>query len=277
MSNEPNVHHEQFDGIEGFPLLESQKTICYQGNLNSARGPYLTGPGMRYWAECGNFFRETRRHFSKTGALLPSSRFLARALASELRKPREPCRILEVGPGTGSVTREILQQMQPGDQLDAVELNGRFVALLKRRFAREWLFHFHRQQVKLIHSAVEDLPGEAVYDHIVSGLPLNNFSVDQVREIFRVYKRLLKPGGTLTYYEYVLIRQLKTPFVNRRERRRLYRVGRVVGDYIRDYQVRRQKVLINVPPAIVRHLHLKPEVDGNGSSDQKAKTVARLA
>ncbi|HEV2946354.1 MAG TPA: methyltransferase domain-containing protein [Gemmataceae bacterium] len=221
---------------------------------------------MRYWDECGNFFRETRRHFHKTGALLPSSRFLARALASELRKRRDlassdpkPCRILEVGPGTGSVTREILKQLHPGDRLDAVELNSRFAALLKRRLAKEWLFHFHCDQVHVIHSAVEELPGEAVYDFIVSGLPLNNFPVSQVREIFRVYERLLKPGGTLTYYEYVLIRQLKTPFVGRRERRRLYRVGRIVGDYIRDYQIRRQKVLINVPPAIVRHLHLKPD------------------
>jgi len=231
--------------------------------------------GMRYWDECGNFFRETRRHFHKTGALLPSSRFLARALASELRKRRDlssstpkPCRILEVGPGTGSVTREILKQLQPGDRLDAVELNSRFAALLKRRFAKEWLFHFHCDQVQVIHSAVEELPGEAVYDFIVSGLPLNNFPVSQVREIFRVYKRLLKPGGTLTYYEYVLIRQIKTPFVGRRERRRLYRVGRVVGDYIRDYQIRRQKVLINVPPAIVRHLHLKPDQAAHGRPTQ---------
>jgi phospholipid N-methyltransferase len=236
---------------------------------------------MRYWAECGNFFRETRRHFNNTGALLPSSRFLARALVSELRKSgasagtsSTPRRILEVGPGTGSVTREILLQLRPGDQLDAVELNSRFVALLKRRFAKEWLFHFHRQQVKVIHSGVEDLPGEAVYDFIVSGLPLNNFPVAHVREIFKVYQRLLKPGGTLTYFEYVLIRQLKTPFVNRRERRRLYRVGRVVGDYIRDYQVRREKVLINVPPAIVRHLHLKPEGEGNGHKKRRKNVLA---
>jgi phosphatidylethanolamine/phosphatidyl-N-methylethanolamine N-methyltransferase len=238
---------------------------------------------MRYWVECGNFFRETRRHFSDTGALLPSSRFLARALVSELRKrgpqgiSADPYRILEVGPGTGSVTREILRQLRPGDHLDAVELNGRFVALLKRRFAKEWLFHFHRQQVKVIHSAVEDLPGEAVYDFIVSGLPINNFPVAHVRRIFQVYERLLKPGGTLTYFEYVLIRQLKTPFVNRRERRRLYRIGRVVGDYIRDYQVRRQKVLINVPPAIVRHLHLKPEGEGNGSIRERRKILAGTA
>src|SRR5205807_2267725 len=92
----------------------------------------------------------------------------------------------------------------------------------------------------------------------VSGLPLNNFTVAQVREIFGTYNRLLKPGGTLTYYEYVLVRQLKTPFVNRRERRRLFRVGRVVGGYIRDYQVRRERIFINVPPATVRHLRLKP-------------------
>src|SRR5260370_5739986 len=114
---------------------------------------------MRYWVECGNFFRESRRHFGNTGSFLPSSRFLARALVSELRKSRgpegsAPRRILEVGPGTASVTREILQHMHPGDRLDAVELNSRFAALLKRRFAKAWLFHFHRDQIQRSHSTV---------------------------------------------------------------------------------------------------------------------------
>src|SRR5438445_8557543 len=131
--------------------------------------------------------------------------------------------------------------------------------MLQWRFAEEGKFWRHRDQVKLIHAAVEKLPGEASYDYIISGLPLNNFSVAQVREIYRVYNRLLKPGGTLTYYEYVFIRQLKTPFANRMERRRLYRVGRVVGEYIRAHQIRRQRVFMNVPPAIVRHLRLKPD------------------
>src|SRR5262249_7543865 len=115
-----------------------------------------------------------------------------------------------------------------------------------------------RGQVNIIHSPVEKLAGEGLYDFIISGLPLNNFPVAQVREIYRVYRRLLKPGGTLSYYEYVWIRQLKTPFVDRRERRRLYRLGKVVGSYIRNYQVRREQVLMNVPPAIVRHLRLRP-------------------
>ncbi|MCS6851855.1 MAG: methyltransferase domain-containing protein [Gemmataceae bacterium] len=213
---------------------------------------------MRFFSECGDFFREYRRHVRTTGAILPSSRFLAHALASELRKPRGPSRILEVGPGTGSVTTAILRELHPADRLDLVELNGRFIAYLQRRFDEEWLFHFHRDQVRLIHSAVEALPGEEIYDLIVSSLPLNNFSVAQVRDVFRAYRRLLRPGGTLTYFEYVFIRQLKTPFVGRRERRRLYRIGRLVGRYIESYQVRREQVFMNVPPAIVRHLHLKP-------------------
>jgi len=213
---------------------------------------------MRFWAECGTFFRESRRNFRDTGSLLPSSKFLARALVSELRKPHGPCRILEVGPGTGPVTSQILRHMRADDRLDAVEVNGRFIAVLQRRFDQEPLFRGRRSQVRLIHGPVEGLQGEGLYDIIVSGLPFNCFPVALVRQVFRAYKRLLKPGGTLTYFEYVLIRHLQTPFVGRRERRRLHRVGRVVSCYIRDYQVRRQRILINVPPAIVRHLRLKP-------------------
>jgi phospholipid N-methyltransferase len=222
---------------------------------------------MNFFSECGTFFRESRRHFRNTGALLPSSRFLARALASPLAEPRPPYRILEVGPGTGSVTREILRRLQPGDRLDCVELNEHFVERLNLCLRHDSRFIPYQSQVQVIHSPVEALPGDAIYDHIISGLPLNNFPVDLVREIFDAYGRLLKPGGVLSYFEYVLIRHLKTPFSGRKERHRLHRVGRLVGEYIRAYQVRRQRVLMNVPPAVVRHLHIKPTEGEAGLAD----------
>jgi phospholipid N-methyltransferase len=215
---------------------------------------------MHIWVECGDFFRQFRRHFQATGAILPSSRFLARALVKPLRVPRGPCRILEVGPGTGSVTREIARHLLPGDRLDAVEINGHFVQMLERRLQTDRVLRAWRDQIYVIHAAVQDLLGDSMYDFIVSGLPLNNFPVALVREIFATYTRLLKPGGMLSYYEYTLVRQIKTPFVNRRERRRLFRVGRVMRGYIRNYQVRRERIFINVPPATVRHLRLKPLV-----------------
>ncbi len=213
---------------------------------------------MHILEECGDFFREFRSHFRTTGAILPSSRFLARALVKPLRGSRPACRILEVGPGTGSVTREIVRRMRPGDQLDAVEINLRFVRLLEQRVRDERVFQPYQDQIKVLHAAVQDLAGESVYDYIISGLPLNNFTAALVREIFATYNRLLKPGGTLSYYEYVLARQIQMPFVVRRERRRLFRLGRLVGGYIRNYQIRRERIFINVPPATVRHLRLKP-------------------
>src|SRR5438309_7006544 len=99
---------------------------------------------MRFWVECGDFFRESRRHFRDTGSLLPSSRFLARALIANLRRPRLAGRILEVGPGTGSVTAQIVRHMVPGDRLDAVEINEHFIDLLQGRLDQEWLFWSHR-------------------------------------------------------------------------------------------------------------------------------------
>jgi phospholipid N-methyltransferase len=129
---------------------------------------------------------------------------------------------------------------------------------LRRRFECEDQLVRHAHQFELIEGPVEGLPGESVYDYIISGLPLNNFAPGQVRAIFRTFVRLLKPGGTMTYFEYAFVRHLKTPFVSRNERRRLFSVGRVVNRYIRDFQVRKKRVLVNVPPATVRHLRFKP-------------------
>jgi phospholipid N-methyltransferase len=221
-------------------------------------GPVHEAHRMPFIRECVTFFRECRRHFRATGAILPSSRFLARALVYHLRQPRRAARILEVGPGTGSVTRAIARHMLPEDRLDAVEINERFVAHLERSVGRDRAFARCREQVQVIHAGVEDLVGDSVYDYIVSGLPLNNFTVAQVREVFASFSRLLKPGGVVTFYEYQFVRLLKTPFVGRMERRRLARVGRVMWRYVRDFQVRRERVFINVPPATVRHLRLKP-------------------
>jgi phospholipid N-methyltransferase len=213
---------------------------------------------MGYFQECRDFFRQFRQQFHTTGSILPSSRFLARALASEVAKHHAPARILEVGPGTGPVTRQLLRRMSPNDQLDAVEINSEFVKRLQAILEADPIYPSMRDRVRIIHSAVEELTGNGSYDFIVSGLPLNNFHVDVVRRIFRTFKRLLKPGGTLSYFEYQLIRSLKMPFVGRRERRRLGGIGRVAGCHIRDYQVRRDLIFLNVPPAIARHLRFQP-------------------
>ena len=76
------------------------------------------------------FFRQFRRRFKTTGAVSPSSRFLAKALVRPLRESRGPARVLEIGPGTGAVTRKIVELLGPEGHLDLVELNEAFATNL---------------------------------------------------------------------------------------------------------------------------------------------------
>jgi phospholipid N-methyltransferase len=213
---------------------------------------------MSFLSECRAFWRESRRHFHTTGSVMPSSRFLARALARPLDATKPPRRILEVGPGTGSVTREIVRRLQPGDRLDCVELNEQFVERLRKCFVEDPAFVPYQSQVTIIHGPLESLPGTDVYDHVISGLPLNAFPVGLVRDVFHAYRRLLKPGGLLSYFEYILIREMKLPISSRNERDRLARIGRITSHYIRKHQRGCDRVFMNVPPAIARHLELRP-------------------
>ncbi len=213
---------------------------------------------MRYWTECREFFQQFRRQYHTTGSILPSSRGLARALVSQLRRRSGPARVLEVGPGTGAVTAEIVRQMKPGDRLDIVEINADFVALLKRRFEEEPLFQARRGQARLIHAPLQEVEGEGVYDYMISGLPLNNFAVALVRDIFGAYRRLLRPGGVLSYFEYLKIRQLKMLLMRGDERERLRVLDGLLGREIAAHQFREQWVFLNVPPAVARHFRFAP-------------------
>jgi len=211
---------------------------------------------MHYLQSCGRFVRELIRDFHHTGAVLPSSRALARTMTRFLRGRRPPARILEAGPGTGAVTTELVRCLRPEDTLDIVEINPRFAQIIRERQAAEPAFRKQGGRIRVINAPVQEVPGQGCYDFIISGLPLNNFEPGVVRSIFDAFRRLLAPSGTLTFFEYTYIRQLKTPFVKRPERRRLFRVGRIVEGFIRRCGIQSDQVIANIPPATVHHLQL---------------------
>jgi phosphatidylethanolamine/phosphatidyl-N-methylethanolamine N-methyltransferase len=212
---------------------------------------------MSYWTECREFFAQFRRHYFTTGSILPSSRSLGRALAWAMRQRSGPARVLEVGPGTGAVTAEILGRLGSADRLDIVEINENFIRVLQRRFETEPLFRSRRGQVRLIHAPLQEVTGTGLYDFMISGLPLNNFPLALVRDIFHAYRRLLKPGGVLSYFEYLWIRDLKRLLAGRRDRRRLHVLGRYLERQIRAAQFREQWVFFNFPPAVARHFRFQ--------------------
>jgi phospholipid N-methyltransferase len=225
------------------------------------------------WADYRIFWRQFREAYHSTGAVLPSGRALSRALSRYVREhethiaesqrnletavperlPHVGRRILEVGPGTGAVTARIMRDMRPNDRLVLVERNDQFVERLRGRLA-DVSPNGAAERVTLIHASVEDLPDGEPYDLIISGLPLNNFSVASVEQIFGKLRRLLTAGGTLSFFEYVAVREVKSAVI-RSERERLQRIGRIFRDMLRT-EVRRDLVLANVPPAWVHHVRL---------------------
>lgn len=200
------------------------------------------------------FLSEFRRTFRTTGAVLPSSRWLAQALARYVGAGEHPQRILEVGPGTGAVTRQIISAMRPDDTLDLVELNERFVAHLNDRFAVDPHFRAVGDRAQVIHKPVEDLPADDPYDLIISGLPLNNFAVDQVESILAAFQQLLKPGGTLSFFEYIALREAKTAVSFGGERQRLRGIAKALRRWLDEHQIHRDSVWRNAPPAWVHHV-----------------------
>ena len=204
------------------------------------------------------FWQEVWRAYHTTGAILPSSRSLGRALARYVGRQDHPQRILEVGPGTGAVTRWILARMRPEDHLDLVELNERFVARLRERFASEPTFRRFHDQVQIFHVPVQEMPDGQQYDLVISGLPLNNFQVNEVHAILEKMIALLRPGGMLSFFEYIGIRRLRSLVADRADRARLQGIESLFNKLFQQAEIRRDWIWLNLPPAWVHHLQPVP-------------------
>jgi phospholipid N-methyltransferase len=200
------------------------------------------------------FWQEFRRTFHSTGAVLPSGKPLCRALARYAAAEDSPRRVLEVGPGTGAVTDELIARLGPEDTLDLVELNDRFVAALRERLVSDERWRPAADRVCVYHMAVEHLSPAEPYRAIVSGLPFNNFPAALVTGILDRLAALAAPGGTLSFFEYIGVRKAKGLVARVDERRRLAGVENALHAVRDKWQFDRDCVLANVPPAWVHHL-----------------------
>jgi phospholipid N-methyltransferase len=201
------------------------------------------------------FLLEATRDLRTTGAIAPSSRALARALTDPVRvQSLRPLAVLEVGAGTGAVTRALITQLHRGSRLDIVEANPRFAARLRQLVATHPYLAPKPIHVAVHHTCVEDFDPDTRYDVIVSGLPLTNFTPQQVDRIMARSLELLHPGGSLTYFAYLGTRNARVLLSSRAEARRHAAVDEIMATYQRKYATGRWTVSANLPPARVWHL-----------------------
>jgi phospholipid N-methyltransferase len=200
------------------------------------------------------FIQQAINDFTHTGSVWPSSRKLAGAMTKSLRSERGTRRILEVGPGPGPFTRVILRTLRDGDEFHIVEINPAFCDRLEKRILKRFRKEHPNITVKLHQSPIEDVDLESGFDHVICGLPFNNFPPELVRSIFRRMMSMLKIGGDLAYFEYAGVRMLKSPVMGRRGRKRMRLNNAHRMSMNRQHAGTTTLVMANFPPAIAMYL-----------------------
>lgn len=144
----------------------------------------------------GKFLEVALGDFLHVGAILPSSSFASRAIASQL--PEHPSRTVEYGPGNGSVTRELLRHVPEGGKLTGIEVNERFYHELEK-------IGDHR--LELVHGDVVEVTAKLAAQHpgtfaaAVSGIPFSFISTAQAEHLLESTRKLLRPGGRFVVYQ----------------------------------------------------------------------------
>ncbi len=137
------------------------------------------------------------RTWGTTGAVAPSGRALARKMASYV-DPASPYPVLELGPGTGVVTRALLERRVSAGNIIAIEYNPDFCAILRERYPG----------VRVIQGDAYDLAATLAGVHpgpfscVVSSLPLLLREPPVRRALVLDALRRLAPGGAYVQFSY---------------------------------------------------------------------------
>jgi phosphatidylethanolamine/phosphatidyl-N-methylethanolamine N-methyltransferase len=138
------------------------------------------------------FRRRLMRNPRQVSAIAPSSRYLARAMAEGLGPSTG--RVVEFGPGTGRLTRGLLEAGVPPENLALFELDADFVTHLEAAFPGVAVHHVGADRAdEVVASGV---------GAVVSGLPLLSMPAPVREAIVGAAFRLLAPGAPLVQFTY---------------------------------------------------------------------------
>jgi phosphatidylethanolamine/phosphatidyl-N-methylethanolamine N-methyltransferase len=133
------------------------------------------------------------------GAVAPSGRRLGRAMAAELPDDHQVC--VELGGGTGSLTRALLSAGLPRENLIVIERDPRLAAHLRKRFRGVRVIRGEAQELTTLLRA----EGIGAVDAIVSGLPLRSLPRHVGSAIAAESFAALREGGVFIQFTYLLL------------------------------------------------------------------------
>ena len=141
-----------------------------------------------------------------TGAVSPSGRFLARAMAQAAGAVGDGL-VVELGPGTGPVTRALIERGVPAGQLILVEYEATFCRLLAKRFPEVRVVQGDAFALRRTLAHCTDRPIRA----IVSSLPLLNQPAALRSALIEDAFALMAPGGVFVQFTYGMASPIPRP------------------------------------------------------------------
>ncbi len=154
----------------------------------------LVNPAFRY----KDFARQLALTPGATGAIAPSSKRLAKKTIRQADLADAET-VVELGPGTGVFTEEILQNIRCDQTFFAIELNQTFVNATKNRCPDAYIYH----------DAASSLPvwlekHNSLYaDRIISSLPWTIFDKPEQNEMMGVISDSLAQDGVFVSIVYL--------------------------------------------------------------------------
>lgn len=142
-----------------------------------------------------SFFTSPRQ----TGAIAPSSVELAEAVVGAA-KISQASVVVEFGPGTGVITKKVMEVLPPTAIFFAMEINPVFVEIIRTNYPGVTVFNDSAANTPKYLSQM----GALACDAVVSGLPWASFSDDLQDSILDVIQDVLRPDGRFVSYAYLM-------------------------------------------------------------------------
>jgi phosphatidylethanolamine/phosphatidyl-N-methylethanolamine N-methyltransferase len=135
-----------------------------------------------------------------TGAVMPSSKVLARTMAAYV-DPKSKGPVVELGPGTGAVTQALVERGVDPARLVLVEFNPTFCRMLRVRYPAATVVQGDAYRLRRLLETTLREPADA----IVSGLPLVTKPLRTRVRLISEAMMLLRPGAPFVQFTYAMV------------------------------------------------------------------------
>lgn len=145
------------------------------------------------------YFRRFLKHPARLASLTPSSQALGRLVAQQVRRGPEEY-VVELGCGTGAITRGLLASGVPPERLIAVDLDSELLAVLREEFPEITALECDAAQL------TRHLPPDVVgrVGTVICGIPVSLLPLEQQRALRDEMFALMPPGRRFLAYTHRL-------------------------------------------------------------------------